>query len=50
VKAKTNLSHVQEYGYMSIGKEPVANFLGSKAKDSIVEYPTVPVSIIYATK
>ncbi|KAF6017222.1 LGMN [Bugula neritina] len=46
VKAKTNLSHVQEYGYMSIGKEPVANFLGSKAKDSIVEYPTVPFDAV----
>ena len=46
-KQETNKSHVQEFGDMSISKEPVGDFLGNTPSARNVYYEQLPVRLNY---
>ena len=46
VKMKTNRSHAQEYGDLSIAKEPVGDFQGNVPSARNVYYPEIVVSVL----
>ena len=48
MKEETNQSHVQEFGDMSISKEPVADFQGESMSARNIYYPSIPVCNVMA--
>ena len=46
VKKETNKSHVQEFGDLSMAKEPVGDFQGNHQSDRNIYYEHIDVSIL----